>query len=240
MTLNLYAVTDIIGTITANGPAVNVTTTTPGQNALYTFSVTQSQRVSLLITNVNFSGVIGFSVPRVSIVGPSPSNTEKGNASAFNGSNSFIDTVSLSAGTYTVKVDPQDFSTGSLTLTLYTVPNDISGTISANGTATTVSITTPGQNASLTFSGTQHQRISLLVSNVTLPGGFCGGDVIIQKPLNGGNLASTSACSGRNTFIRLVAREKGHNSALWMPSSQVAKQEGYLILPEFSQFCLAK
>src|SRR5262249_30640545 len=80
----------------------------------------------------------------------------------------FIDTKTLPAtGTYTIRVDPSGMNTGSMTLTLYDVPPDVTGTITPGGPAVTVTAITPGQNAQLTFSGTAAQRVSLELTNVT-------------------------------------------------------------------------
>jgi hypothetical protein len=64
-------------------------------------------------------------------------------------------------------MDPATTATGNITFTLYDV-TDVTGTITAGGAPVTVTITTPGQNASLTFPGTTGQRVSLKVSNVTV------------------------------------------------------------------------
>ncbi len=56
-------------------------------------------------------------------------------------------------------------ATGSLTLTLYDVPADTTGTVSLGG-PTTVALATPGQNGTLAFAGTSGQQITVrLTSN---------------------------------------------------------------------------
>jgi hypothetical protein len=68
--------------------------------------------------------------------------------------------------TYTIHVDPALTSTGTVTITLYDVPADAGGTftLSSTGDQKTAAITTPGQNARLTFSGTTADRIALKFS----------------------------------------------------------------------------
>lgn len=76
----------------------------------------------------------------------------------------FIDVLTLlRTATYTVLVDPTGSATGNVTLTLYDVPPDVTGTITPGGDddAVPVTIGTPGQNAGLTFTGSQNQRVSL-------------------------------------------------------------------------------
>jgi hypothetical protein len=90
---------------------------------------------------------------------------------------------------YTVLVDPQSTSLGSMTLTLYDVPPDVSASIVAGGGPVSLALgPTPGQNATLRFDGTAGQRISLRMSNVTIgTSPCCGTRVSIMKP-DGTNL----------------------------------------------------
>jgi hypothetical protein len=70
-----------------------------------------------------------------------------------------------------------------VTLTLYSVPADITGTITAGGPPVTVTMGTPGQNARVTFTGTTGQRVSLGMSNVTIgSSSFFGTKVSILRP----------------------------------------------------------
>jgi hypothetical protein len=68
-------------------------------------------------------------------------------------------------GSYSISVDPAGASTGTTTVTLYAVPADFTSSITAGGAAVTASMTVPGQNARLTFTGAVDQRISLRVSS---------------------------------------------------------------------------
>src|SRR4029450_9719358 len=79
---------------------------------------------------------------------------------------------------------------------LYTVVDVVMPAI--DGTAIPVSITTPGQNARLTFSGTPGQVVTGLVSNATIPG-FCGGAYAFALTLlrpDGSMQASIPSCGG--------------------------------------------
>ena len=68
----------------------------------------------------------------------------------------FLDTRVLPAsGTYTILVDPQLADLGSMTLTLYDVPPDLTGSIAIGGPPASLTLgPVPGQNATLSFSGT--------------------------------------------------------------------------------------
>ena len=83
--------------------------------------------------------------------------------------NQFIDTFPIQdSGTYTVIVDPDATATGATEVLLRTVAPDVSGAIIVGGPAVPVPITTPGQNASLTFTGTAGQRIALTATNASI------------------------------------------------------------------------
>jgi YD repeat-containing protein len=155
-TLTAYDVpADVTGTITPGGASQAASLNTPGQNAQYTFSGTAGQRVSLKVDPNAPTGTVSIKKPDGSTLASTPSGVSTG----------FIDATSLpTTGTYTVFADPSEANTGNVTVTIYDVPADITGTITPGGAPVTVTITTPGQNANLTFSGTTGQRVSLKVN----------------------------------------------------------------------------
>jgi Bacterial pre-peptidase C-terminal domain len=170
VTTALYNATPVTGTITAGGSAVTFTNSSPGQNGMYTFTGTASERVSLAIQSVSFSSSYFYS-PSATVSILKPDGTTLASMTAYNTSvwspTDFLDVQTLpSAGTYTVMVAPGPY-TGTATLTLYNVPADASGTISIGGSAVTMTTTTPGQNAYVTFSGTSGQSVSLAASGIT-------------------------------------------------------------------------
>jgi hypothetical protein len=78
----------------------------------------------------------------------------------------FIDTTVLPAtGTYTVVVDPQTANTGSITLTLYDVPADLTGSLTIGASATPVTFAGVGQRGSFTFSGTASQQVTVRITS---------------------------------------------------------------------------
>ena len=163
LTLTLYSFSDISGTITPGGSSQTVTIAYPGQNGALTFSGTTGDRIALQGTNGTIFGqIIGCDV-NVSILKPDSSVLA---AAACMEGTGFIDTLTLPAtGTYTIVIDPVSTATGALTLTLHSVPADTSDSITAGGSSVTVTTTAPGQNGTLTFSGTANQRISLEGTN---------------------------------------------------------------------------
>ena len=159
VTLTAYDVVDTTGTITAGGSAVNVTTTTPGQNGLLTFSGTSGQRISLKVNS-------GAPFGTADVLNPDGSGIGSAGMSSFTG---FMDVKTLtSTGTHTVKVDPDSTNTGTAVLTLYDVPADESGTLTINGGAASPTITTAGQNGTYTFSGTASQTVTVRVTSNTM------------------------------------------------------------------------
>jgi hypothetical protein len=85
-------------------------------------------------------------------------------------SGSFIDTVTLpTTGVYTIAVDPQQANTGSVTLTLYDVPPNPTTTAIVGGPAITLATTVPGQNGTVTFSGSAGQAVTIKVGPTTVP-----------------------------------------------------------------------
>jgi hypothetical protein len=109
----------------------------------------------------------------------------------------FLDRQTLSTtGIYTLMLDPVGTSTGDAIMRLYTVVDVVMPATDATGIP--VSITTPGQNARLTFSGTPGQVVTGLVSNATIPG-FCGGAYAFALTLlrpDGSMQASIPSCGG--------------------------------------------
>jgi RHS repeat-associated protein len=185
MTFAVYDVPpDASGTIVPGGSSVTASTTVPGQNIALTFSGTGGQRVSLYLTNGSFS-----CCPVVSIIKPDGGTLASVSIWGDNRAGWLDSTTLPSTGTYTIALDPPGASTGSITFTLYDVPPDASGTITPGGASVTKSATVPGQNISLTFSGTQGQRVFLNLTNVSVP---CCGSVVGIKSPDGATLASTT------------------------------------------------
>ena len=197
-TLTLYDVpADYTNTIVPGGDPVTVSISTPGQNAALTFTAVDQQRVSLNIAGGPL-GVVG-TCNTVKILKPDGS-TVVSNGCVSN-SGGFIDTQTLSpGGTYTIALDPSGTATGSLTFTLYDVPADFSGSIVPGGAAVTVPITTAGQNASLTFTATDQQRVSLNITGGPLGGGGTCNTVKILKP-DGSTLLTNGCVTSSGAFI---------------------------------------
>ncbi len=183
---------DFTSSITPGGPPVTVKITASGQNARLTFSGKSGDRVSLNLTNGTFPTCRSLNVSIIR-----PDGTVLVPAQCV-GTGGFIGAQTLPmSGTYTILLAPADASTGSIVLTLYKVPPDVTGTITPGGPAVTVHLTSPGQNAELTFSGTLGERVSLNLTNGTYH--LCSVNVSIIKP-DGTALAPTQ-CVSTGGFI---------------------------------------
>ncbi len=156
------------GSITL-GTAKSVTISTPGQRALYTFAGTLNQKITTNITANTFPNC-----GDVYLLAPDQTTTIYTTCTQ----NAFTDPVTLTqAGTWTLVIDPYSSDTGSLSITLTSVP-DITGTITL-GTAKVVTISNPGQQAVYTFSGTAGQQIASTITGNTFAN--CG-NVYLQGP----------------------------------------------------------
>jgi hypothetical protein len=191
MTLAVYDVPpDVDPSISPGGSPVAVSMgPVPGQNAVLHFFGVPGQRVSLGMSNVTI-GTSGCCSAQVSIWKPDGSNLVYPTLVGTTGG--FLDTRALPvSGLYTILVDPQSTSLGSMTLALFDVPSAVSGSIVAGGGPVSLALApTPGQNATLRFDGTAGQRISLRISNVTIgTSPCCGTRVSLLKP-DGTNVIS--------------------------------------------------
>jgi YD repeat-containing protein len=155
---------------TTLGGTATVGIGTANKIGLLLFDASSGQRVSLSLSGSNFSSCTIYLI--------SPNNIQL-TSSPCTASTTFVDTANLTnSGTYTVGVDPQG-SVGSLTVTVNNASN-VTGTITAGGSAVTATTTVPGQDAVLTFSGTANQRVSLLATNVTTPAAYVNLATLIQ------------------------------------------------------------
>jgi YD repeat-containing protein len=164
VTINLREVPpDLSYNITADGTPVSVNTAEAGRNVWMQFSGTAGQKVSLKLSNNTYAGSTYVSINK-------PDGTYLLNRTTFGASGKFIEPVTLpDTGTYKIYIDPNGDSTGAITATLYSVV-DATGTMTIDGPSLPVTLTTPGQNGRLTFSGAAGQQITLRMTSVTIPG----------------------------------------------------------------------
>jgi RHS repeat-associated protein len=146
VSIQLFSITDVTGTITPNGAAVTASVTVPGQEAAYSFSGTAGQQVSAKFSGSTFSS----SNDVLELAGPDGSVP---NSTGIDTPSGFLTPTTLPAtGTYQLVVNPSyQGNTGSVSIQLFAFA-DQTGTITPNGAAVTASITVPGQRALYSFS----------------------------------------------------------------------------------------
>jgi hypothetical protein len=142
--------------------------TLPGQNNAYSFSATSGQLVSLTVSNTTFPLSCPWCLAAsVEIVKPDGSVLVKRNwdIAKF----IFVDATTIpDDGTYKVRLNPAKAVTGQATLTLYNVPPEDQGSITIGGTPADLNLTVPGQNAKLTFTGSQNDLVTVRTTNNTI------------------------------------------------------------------------
>ena len=200
MTWQLFNVpADTSGTIPMDGTSTLLTIGTPGQAANLTFSGTAGQRISLKTTT---NSLTGYASTSYAYKITNPDGTLLSSYQYNSGATSFFGPFTLpQSGIYTLTVIPTAGGTGSITWQLFNVPADTSGTIPMDGSSTSLTISTPGQAANLTFSGTAGQRISLRTTANTLTG--YAGTIYTYKIVNpdGTVLSSYQYNSGATSFF---------------------------------------
>jgi hypothetical protein len=185
VTLNLYDVPpDIVGSIAPGGSPVALALTTPGQNGQLSFTGSSGQRISLRISASSPTG-------SVTILNPDQSVFKTASMGSLA---QFVDASTLpQSGTFAIDVNPTSFNAGTVTLTLYDVPPDVSGTLTINASPTPVSLGTPGQNAQLTFAGSSGQAVTVRVAGNSM-------GLVTIKLLRPDGSQLTSATSLAGTF----------------------------------------
>lgn len=148
---------DNTGTITMGGPSVTLGNTVPGQDASLYFSGTAGQQISV-------TGSSTFS-NNGSVTLMNPDGTTLLSSGPLACCLFFDRTTLPQTGTYRFFIDAGGPAVGNATLTLYNVPPDNTGTITMGGPSVTLGNTVPGQDASLYFSGTAGQQISVTGSS---------------------------------------------------------------------------
>jgi len=178
VTVRAYTVPpDMVHDVAVDGTPDSMVFTIPGQNGKIRFTASAGQEVSINL---------GSSVADTDYQILKPNGNELDSGS-FDTSGEFIEPFTLPVdGLYKLVLDPQSFSLGTVTATVYDVPADAT-TAGAIGATTVNTVGTPGQNAAMTFTGTTGQRVSLTASVVSIP----SSTVWIERP-NGASIAQFS------------------------------------------------
>ncbi len=181
--ITLKLMSYLSGTLNLNGVATVAAITPIGRNALYTFTGTAGQWVSL--------GMTAVTITSSTITLWKPDGTQLTSTSVDTTGKSLDPPVLPTTGTYTVTVNPALQYTGNITLTLST---EVTGSVTVNAAATPVALSRAGQNARYTFAGTASQSVTVKITGNTL------GSVAVNlyTPSGGLQTALTSAAASFN------------------------------------------
>jgi YD repeat-containing protein len=209
LTLTLSA--EIAGGIAMDGMPVSVSVTRPGQKARLTFSGTATQRVSLSVTGVSTStsAYVGLLKPNGTPISSFPNWSQM---TFFGAGSGFLGTYTLATTetAYVVLLAPGGTGTAGATFTLYNVPPDTTGALTVNGPAAPVTIAVPGQNSSLTFTGTAGQIVTLRGADNSIG---CGSLVLIFPS---SSVSATQQCA--TTFSMGATLQNGTHTLIFDPS----------------------
>jgi YD repeat-containing protein len=223
-----YTAADVAytGRMSIGGPSQVVSIPTATKIGLVVFEGTVGQRLSVNLSNVTIgSGPCCYTQATVTLFEPHGVYVTAVNLPT---TGILLEPQTLPAtGTYTILIDPVDTKTGSVTLTLYDVPPDVTGTLTSGVTTSPIVITTPGQNARLTFTGSAGQRLSVILNTSTLP---CpgGGTLTVLNPdgteLGNGTLVGGGAFCANNFWDALALPVTGTYTLLLDPDKAATGQ----------------
>jgi YD repeat-containing protein len=216
------------GSIALNGAAVNLTVNPTGPGAL-SFYATEGQRVAITLSGSTFPGIYP-----VSLLDPDGATVTS--VDGYGATSVFIGPENLAqAGIYQVVVGGSG-SSGSVSIQVVTVPEDVLGTITLDGPAVTMSIGFPGQGADLTFSGTAGQTIYVEVPGDTFSSPSGGYSLSILSPDHSSLESGTSGMIGSifgpytlplsGTYTIAVNPQGGTGSATIQLVSEVSNTSG--------------
>jgi YD repeat-containing protein len=181
-TIQLYDATPVIGgSITIGGSAVTMNTN-PGQPFELSFDGSAGQSVNLFVPSSTYDNL--------SVAVFAPDGTSLASSSFVSGSSgNYIQIQALpTTGTYTIELIGES-SPGTASV-LLAIPTVLNYSISVDGPAVPVTVTTPGISVSLTFNGSAGQWVRVDTSNSTLAS--CA-EISLENP-SGRSLNSTSMC----------------------------------------------
>jgi RHS repeat-associated protein len=162
-------INDPSASMTVGGAAVTINVPVAGERPKWTFTGTAGQNVY-----VQWSNACGCTTQ---LLGPD------GTSVAFDeGVGAFLTAQLPSSGTYTLvmDVDQSEFTnTGAFTAQVSAIPADASAATTVGGTAGSVTISAPGEDADVTFSGTAGQQVFTQASFSPAPD---GGGIAVFAP----------------------------------------------------------
>ncbi|HEX4489874.1 MAG TPA: hypothetical protein VH914_01600 [Acidimicrobiia bacterium] len=188
-TVQAFVATNDVRAIALNGARLGLHLNAV-QSGDYTFTGTAGQNVSAAVSNASFAG----GCPGYTLALVRPDGTTLGAPVDGCDADAFLDALVLDQdGTWTFVVQPVG-TTLDASIQAYTF-NELTKPTASTGKSLKVIVKRPGQNATLTFSGTAGQRISAVVSS-SLTGGACPGVALtLVRPDGTNSVAVPSTCA---------------------------------------------
>ena len=208
----------VTGTMTTNGTPTSVQTYVPGQNAYLTFNGTQGQNLTLVLSQLELTPS-SINSASISVTNPDGSSYTSGTCYTSSTPGCSFNLGSLpQTGTYTVVVNPDGQATMGVALSL---PPEVTGALTLNN-STTVSLTSLGQQAALTFTVTANEALILAVSSITTtpantPVTFyiynSSGDLVTQDTITGEGAFNLNSLTA-GTYSVVVAPDNAATGSL--------------------------
>ena len=150
----------VTGNTANGGSSQNLTTSTAGQSAQFTFTAAALQTFELAFSNMVLtpSSVTTYTVQILN-----PSGAIANNGSCTSATTCLVQLAGTATGTYTVTVTPGGAATMNVTASV----GPLQTGVLTLGTPFNLNLSEPGENASLTFTATAGQDLALAVSGMT-------------------------------------------------------------------------
>jgi hypothetical protein len=190
--LNGYTFADDNGAADLSGKPANLDFNKPGQNAEWSFSGTNGQKVSAYVTASTLAPC-GFTLSLVR-----PNGTNLGSPVHSCTDSAFLDTQVLDQnGTWTVRVDPDGTNLGSATLQVFEIV-DTDLTFKPGKSLKTFTVLSPGENALYRVNGNVGDHRTLSITSSTYDG--CPSVVASFLRPDGSVLTSDMTCNSTLTL----------------------------------------
>jgi hypothetical protein len=161
-TARVYLSRDTTAAITPNGSPVSTAIEQPGGIVRYRFSGRSGQRMFLELTQSSLPNQCSPLQLR------DPTDRLLTSGCVVNGSGAIEGTVLPMDGTYTVMVDPNDRTIGTVHMRLFAAADQV-GSITPNGQPVVATIGQPGLVVRYRFTGTPGTAVAVEASDATLP-----------------------------------------------------------------------
>ncbi|WP_170313733.1 VWD domain-containing protein, partial [Phytoactinopolyspora halophila] len=209
ITARAFNAADVTGEVAIDGDPVELATTAPGQQAVWSFDGQEDQQVLIEMSDGTLAN---YQSDGVMVLAPDGSQLLR--ESGCGVGCVFDPTVLPQSGTYQIVFDPDDDHTGALTAQLYEVPDDVTGEVVIDADAVELATTAPGQRAVWSFDGQQDQQVFFELSDGSL--GTWDAAVSVVAP-DGSELLSDTSCGTECAFGPTVLPQSGTYQIVFDP-----------------------